>query len=47
LQGLLVAWQLPDEAFVEAAYAVAEQVMAEQSLETWDGLASVSAPICH
>jgi len=47
LQGLLAAWQLLDEAFVEAAYAVAEQVMAEQSLETWDGLASVSAPICH
>jgi len=29
LQGLLVAWQLPDEAFVEAACAVAEQVTAE------------------
>jgi len=46
--GLFTRFALvPDEAFVEAAYAVAEQVMAEQSLETWDGLASVSAPICH
>ena len=42
-----MAWQLPDEAFVEAAYAVAEQVMVEQSLETWDGLASVSVPVGH
>jgi len=31
LQGLLTVWRLPDEAFVEAARAVAEQVTAEQS----------------
>jgi len=47
LQGLLAAWRVMDETFVEATRAVAERLPAEQSLETWGGFASVSVTICH